>query len=71
MTKCFFILEILIKEGLAANKTQFEIKQEARYHKGGGGGDYLITLYVNVFFKSIQPMTHALQSLTNTSSVFS
>ena len=27
------MLEILIKEGLAAYKTQFEIKQEARYHK--------------------------------------
>ena len=28
MTKCFFILEIIIKEGLAAYKTQFEIKQK-------------------------------------------
>ena len=48
MTKCFFILEILIKEGLATYKTQIETKQEAKYHKVGKLFDR--TLY-KCFFK--------------------
>ena len=31
----------------------------------------MITLFINVFLKGMQPMTDVLQNLTNTSSVFS
>ena len=48
MTKYFFILEILIKEGLAAYKTQIQTKQEAKNHKVGKFFDH--TLY-KCFFK--------------------
>ena len=50
MTKCFFILEILIMEGMAAYKTQFEINQEARYRKVG---NIIWSHFILIFFKKV------------------